>query len=425
VINFKLKSGKSEFNKFVIDGRTEEPCLCKFNLDWCRGCVSNVNPYFQNINDISSREINVKEVFKRFDNMLQKEVSSSALSPDVRYSCNFSGKMRRDIINNMMNCLVDYEKFDKVYINKYFRNNIGLLDGKRNGCTYCYAHYKNNSQQIDIKNQWSFSEIRRQLEEVLVEDRVIRLGKSVECLSIWHLTMFSKLLDLCIDHGARVLVPTKMLYYEPSIAERLRWTRSVIGYSIFCDELEPGPCNWGFDTDYRLKCAQKYADASVQVTLKITMDCTQSFDDLDKLGMPIYSIMDFLERNKHVERQLIPLRIHKKQVAEIAAGKSKFELSTGIQNLFRDSVTTTRYVPYHGGAFIPCFIHKDFKEYFGLRICGKTGGTFYCDSCSLKNKYWQINRKKVIQLPVTMNKPKRWQKDWKDKNQLSFMEDLK
>jgi hypothetical protein len=236
--------------------------------------------------------------------------------------------------------------------------------------------------------------------------------------------MLCELLEICIETGTRVLAPTKLLYYDRILAAKLRLTDSVIGYSIFCDKLEPGPCNWGFDTDFRLDCARRYAEDDVDVWLKITMDCTQSFDKLHRLGMPIYKILDFIDKYPKIVPQLIPLRVHKKDVAKIATGYSKIELRTGIQNLFKNSIESARYISYHG-MYIPRILHGDFENYFGNRICGKIGDTFYCDSCGMRENFWKINMNSVNILPVKMTKKKRWQKEWKDKNQLSFMEDLK
>ena len=422
----KLKSGKSEFNRFKINDEIVEPCVCKYNLDWCRGCISNINPYFYNILDVRDTNITAdRNLLKRFDERIYKLTDRTDEFPDVRFSNHFPEELRGRILRNIERCIGDYSRFDSEYINKYFKSGHGLLDGKRNGCQHCYAHYKNNSQQVNVVDP-NFDAVKKTLEALPKSDRIIRLGKTSECLSIVHLDLFSTLLDICVETGTSIIAPTKMLYYDSDIAKRLRLTGSVIGYSVFCDDLEPGPSNWGFDTEYRLTCAQRYANNGVNIVLKITMDCTQSFEALDTIGMPIYRYVMFLESNPLIGKQLIPLRIHKKNVANVATGHTKTELKTGMRNLFGNSISKAHYEPYHAGAYIPMFMHKDFADFFDGHICGKVGHHFYCDSCGLRDAVWDVDMDKTPALPVEINKNPRRVKQIQDKNQTSaFLQDTR
>lgn len=413
-----LKPGKSDFNRFKIGKEILEPCVCKYNLDFNFGCLSNINPYLTTIGDLKQRK---NTQFHKLDSFLRNQLKDTVLKPAFLFTENFSTSLKNRIRSNIKKSLEEYKKFDISYLEKYLHNGIGLLDGKRNGCSYCYAKYKNNSQKIlpYYSIFTAFSKIEEQLKEIQPEKRIIRLGKETECLSIVHLELLDKLLDTCLKYGARIIAPTKFLYFEPTIADKLKRTKSVIGYSLFSDIFEPGPSNWGFDTDFRLYCAKRYALAGVKTVLKITMDCTASFDRNAALGIPIYKYLKFLEKNPKVGRQLIPLRIHQKALAHKATGFSKKELSTGIQNLFKESIKEMRYMPYYGGAYIPTMIHQDFKDFFGKHICGKIGHTFYCDSCGF-GKAYKIDMDAVEVIPVTYTNNRRRGKPSKDRNQLTF-----
>ena len=404
--NATLRPGKSEFNRFAIKDKTIEPCICKYNLDFNEGCISNLNPYFKDIKEIFSKSILSDElIFDRLDTLLQTQLSTTKLNPEIRFSCNFTRELQEYILVTIQKEVFDYLKFEKEFINRYFNNQVGLLDGKRNGCKYCYAHYKNNSQKVLIDSM-DFKNLCQQLDKIPTKNRIIRLDKDSECMSIFHLDFIHELLDICIQYDAKIIAPTKFLYYEPTIAKQLKKTGSVIGYSLsHNDLLEPGPSLYGFDSDYRLHCAKKYADQGVNIVLKIALDCTQSFKDCDKANGNIYKYVQFLTDNPHIGKQLIPLRIHRKDVALTATGHTKLELLSGIQNMFGNSIDRARYIPYFSGSIIPDIIHDDFKQFFGKNICGKIGHTFYCDSCNFKSlPKWKLNTDDIIPVKKTVTK---------------------
>jgi hypothetical protein len=445
----QLVSGKSEFHRFrTSDGDTVEPCCsCKHNVDFNTGCISNANPYFLNGDEIFSGrvlELPRQEVFNRRDQRLSEQMCrlEPGLFPDIRLSDHFPQELKDKVWSILEQCIHYYQNNPKYSVmperkkfDSFFQNGIGLLDGKSlYGCQYCYARYKNDYQTIIPKNI-SFSRLERQIKSLWEQGHVVvdekgnqrlfaRIGKSVECASVYHLNALLHLLELGAHYGVGFYLPTKHLYFDESIAELLKTTDSSLSFSLSYEHLERGVVLHGFDNDYRMHCAKRYADAGVRTALNVTHDCTASFDDTQKQGSHIYEVAEFLKKNPDIGRQLIPIRMHRLELIEKVTGIPKKVLVDGwgnegdAYNMFRSfEASCPRCHPDGTNKLLPLVIHPDYEAFFSpvknprAGICADIGGTFMCNSCFFPDMphEWELDNEALIPV-VSLNTQKRHEK---------------
>jgi hypothetical protein len=428
--NLSLTSGKAEFHEYKINNKTVRPCICEYNLDFGIGCISNINPYFENANEIITKSIlneDKNKVFERLDNQYKKALSelNEELHPEIRFTNHFSQELKEKIWKILEAQCEEYSEKAKTtfrnekFITRFFDNKFGLCDGYLNGCKYCYAGYNNNNQKI-TSEKYDFKGLEAQVQKIAEEKAqkgeklTIRLGKRTEIASIYHLNALLETLKIGKRHKVSFVLPTKHLPFDKKIAELLKETDSVVGYSLAYEKMEAGTVMHGFDNEHRRSLAAKYANTGVNAMLKLSLDCTNSFQECQKNGGDIYATLDFIDNNLNVGLQLIPMRIKLKKDALDITGKTKEELVENNQRLFdsrKENDKKQRYVraENNSGELHPNFIHDDFKNRFKSDICGDIGCEFFCDSCHLQGlpNSWRIDNNKIIR-PKT-NKPRRYQ----------------
>jgi len=451
----EIKPGKSEFHRFKVPGNAEElnPCICDYNVDFALGCVANVNPYFENEDEILSASVlklGRGKVLSRLDKLNDNYVAQldSSLHPEIRRTKDFPEKLKEKIWNIIEAQVSSYQgktgrQRAPGELTKYFASGIGITDGYSNGCTYCYAGYKNNSQGI-ILDEVDFSKLEKQVQEIteklkgapkhLGKDKmIIRMGKDTEAASLLHLNHLLELFKICKPHGVAFHIPTKFLPYDETIADHLRESESSVGYSFGYEKLEKGTVLFGFDNAYKLHCAKRYADNGVNVFLRMSLDCTVSLEECEKNGGNINQIRSFLEDNPHIGRQLIPMRMQKKKDIFEITGHTKTKLQGNPDLFTSEAANPLRFSQDKRQVLHPEIVHPDFLEFFTdpddpvrkqqqrsnvPHICAGVGGKFYCDSCQLKGMpFWKLSEENTI--PVTFRKTSRAQerKNWVSKKQ--------
>lgn len=454
-----ITTGKADFHNYkLLSGKVVSPCICENNIDFSEGCIANVNPYFRNADEILA-DINGKknilnkdreEIFARLDEILESEKKqlNPQLNPNIRYTKNFPDSLKEKIWKILVEHVLSLQKRFPNGISEigkplsgFFDSGIGLLDGRAIGCEYCYAKPHNNAQNILV--DVNFSDVKKELEEMIARKEFVidtkgknriflRKGKWTECDSIVHLNSSLELLKIADEYDANVLIPTKFLYFDKTLADYCVKTGSSIQYGVCVyPNLEKGPILWGFDYEYRLECAKRYANAGVSVGLKISADCDSSFDSCMQRGGIITKLIDFIDSTKSTNNpifaQIIPLRIKSNALVRKVTGHSRKELLSGVQNLFGNSVEAASYIADGQNALIPFIIHPDYKNYFNGNICGQVGEHFYCNSCHFSDMpcNWKVEER--LKIPVEYDNEKRKGKKKEveqDPNLPSFLTEL-
>jgi hypothetical protein len=385
-----------------------EPCICEFNYDatpvQARGCISIINPYLRTGEEIISGSILTKpldEILSRYDEVLEKQKQylkqNHGLNPQLRYSKDFSEKLKENIFQILQELVAFYQKnYTAQDLNNYFNKlGLGLCDGKRTRCDYCYSQYNNNRQGYLVTDKFDMSDIEKKFIELKKEgefredingnDRLfVRVGKNTESASLFNLHHLFELLNLGLKHDISFHIPTKFLPFEESIAKLLRETKSTLGYSFGYEHMETGAMLQGYDFDLRQQNAKKYADSGVITTLKISLDASVSFEESEKNKGQINRHIEFLKQNPNIRRQLIPMRMTKKLIGEIT-GKTQEELTTPQLNMFNQCSDvepgSEKYSISKSNLFTLNNLHSDFLNFFKQDICGTVGKDFYCNSC--------------------------------------------
>ncbi len=425
----ELTRGKSTYHTFgdIKNGKgwpyvsKVSPCICEYNLDFVVGCVANSNPYIWTPAEVASGEILTKPrdaILGRLDQTLEAAASklNPKLNPEIRYTKYFPESLKERIWRIIEEQVTEYkESRSEADLSRFFKDGF-ISDGRKNGCTYCYAKKVNGRQAIfvdDIDSSGLESQLRAISEDseaiadgVIKTDEnkklriTVRVGKNTEGASIFHLNPLLKFLELCDRYGEELRerntkfsgisahIPTKFLYFDKKIAELLVKTQSSLGYSLAYEDLERGTMLFGFDNEYRMECAKRYAEAGVSTMLRVSHDCSVSFERAQEMGAHIFEIRDFLLSNPSVKGQLIPIRLQGQSDMMAITGKSRDELKhEGNLDLFKNNQSEGGHKPRMNVESVPSGIHDDYRKLFTegshLHVCADLGNTFYCDSCRI------------------------------------------
>lgn len=396
-------------------------CICTGNIDFCRsgsrGCISGINPYLTDAQEIYSgkifKKIDKPDFFDRLEVKIEKQekiLNTLGLSPKIRHTYDFDEELKKEILENTIervNAYRDKRNYSKYkgysHVWDYLKNPLGLMD-PANKCMYCYSGY-NNSRQSDLwiydenidyeqfkKNMADAKDKISLLDDSLGERHFIRFGKHTECADIFKLHLLYRALLFGKELGISFHLPTKYLPFDKTIAELLKETGSVLGYSFSYEKLEKGSHYFGCDNKYRLDNALMYANAGVRVLLKMALDVTDSFDECEKFGGNIMQYRKFLNDAKDIakknpnfflEGQIIPLRIPNSKVAPLVTGESFHSLQKGGSFFRNHNTDIRRYRKSTSNMLIPDYWHSDWDEF--KRRCGDTGCNFDCDRCGMEN----------------------------------------
>lgn len=439
---WKLTTGKSTYHTFgnIKPGKNGayiskvSPCICEYNMDFVTGCVANSNPYIWNPEEIASGNILTKprdSILSRLDVALEEAAAklNPKLKPDIRFARDFPEGLKERIWKIIGEQVSEYKKRTEGDLSRFFKDGI-ISDGKANGCTYCYAKKINGRQNI-FPSEADTSGLEEQLDAITKDSQAmangiikrdtdnklrvtIRIGKNTEGASIFHLNHLHKFLELCDTYGEELRerdprfsgislhTPTKFLYFDSRIAELLRKTKSSVGFSMAYEDLEKGTILFGFDNAHRMECARRYAEAGVSTMLRVSHDCSVSFERAQEMGAHIMEIRDFLLSNPKVKGQLIPMRLQGPDDMLAITGKSRNELKhEGNLDFFKDSSVNGDHKPRINVESIPASIHDDYRKLFTegkhLHVCADLGNTFYCDSCRIPGlRNAEISHKRLI-----------------------------
>jgi hypothetical protein len=357
--------GKGASVRRKVNNKVENVCLCWYNIDGSRGCVSQVPVE------------------------LMREVVS------VGTGMYADGNFR-----------------------KYKREGI-ILNQK---CSYCYGRWLNNRnifpRAVNEKTRASFEKHKPDF---------VRGGKFTEIGHPYFYKNFMAVLDLCNEFGSRLIFTTKAFPFGlrgaretqkyarnrntiiteiaesmkmmngERLAEKLIDNKSSLLYGLGFNTLEQGLCSQGFTDAWKIKQTQYFHKEGVNVSLTVVADLGQSIEENSRLGSLIKKALKLRERGLNV--RLLPLRINSRDISEFLYGCGykgiifdgqpivkrtehmlAFPVIDGVEMkpyMHKNNVNRQELIVKHP--------HKDFQELIddGIGVCGQVGDYEHCDKCNM------------------------------------------
>ncbi len=330
MVSVRLRRGKGDFHIRLNpdSGEKENTCLCIYNVDFSTGCLAQV-----------------------------------------------PGKDLLDIVTKNNGC---YPKEELLSLREAF----GKIPDKR--CDYCYAMRHNSGRaipsEVDEKTLADFKEHRPE---------VVRLGKNTEVGYQLYRKPLVDFLELCKEFGTKIIMPTKVLEFDPLLVDLLKEVGGTIHYSIGYDKLEQGPGSQGFYNQWRIEQAEAYHQNGVNTALTILCDVTASIEENDFRGSEIKYALDSLPS---LPKRILPMRLTSRYVAKIVTGYDWDDLKNPKQLTFetlekyspemRERLQRTPYTQRGNNDFTPQEYHSDFQPFMDRNFsCGPIGETERCDNC--------------------------------------------
>jgi len=202
----------------------------------------------------------------------------------------------------------------------------GFYDNTFGSCQYCYAAskhkrpYPKSFVKIDPDKLYcelkfgNYIDFNEKFSDEPV--RILRLGKRTETGAKYNRPQLITTLETCIETGTKVVMPTKMLEFDPALVELIKKSRTQLLYSMTnLDSLERGALMHGCSNEWRLDQAIKYKEAGVDVavylTLEVVYDTKPAFKEL------IRKCMDY-----NIKFQILGLRIPATDLAFAMTGRT-------------------------------------------------------------------------------------------------------
>lgn len=227
-------------------------------------------------------------------------------------------------------------------------------------CTYCYAKY-NYKKSIPYKRKRILERTFKSLKEKIPEFSILRIGKNHECGSPYTRKELLQVLEYCVKYKVRPIVTSKILEYDPRVADLVIKSDGVVHISLGRDELESGAVLLGYNNDKRFEVAKQYLNhgcvTAVRVVEDITLSMPEFIKKVQQSGMPIL---------------VTPLHYPDKNSWNLRRSDISWEEAKE-KGLYK----------YTHGALRPEIIHNDWK--ITKERCGVIAGKEYCNNCNLKN----------------------------------------
>lgn len=294
---------------------------------------------------------------------------------------------------------------------------VGFYSDVNASCGYCYAEWKNKcfpKFMIEIDKKKLLEElVTGKFEQANGDKRnkkvgVLRLGKSTEAGSLYTLDELVKTLEVCVESGTQVVMPTKYLRFDKDIADLLRRTKSSVLFSLGYDELERGACVHGCTNEHRLEQAKLFRKSGVNSILYLLIDLPSKPTE-DNL-----KILDFSKQNK-IPVQLLPVRLYDKETAKRFTGKEWNHLRRKYKNInqfFFNGMVDKGMETYfwEGNHLLPIIQHKFWGNLIEdnngfIRMCHHDSVNTYCGSCFLEGRKGFIERTRSVKVNY---RKKRW-----------------
>ena len=190
----------------------------------------------------------------------------------------------------------------------------------------------------------------------------LRIGKSFECGAKASRDALYKTLEYCALHNIKPIVTSKLLEFDPKVADKVIAAKGIIHISIGIDVLEKGAINQGANNRWRLEQAVQYKNYGCPIQCRIVTDITQPASDFQK------EVIARMGGSKGI--LLTPLHYTNKKTFELLRPDSTWDLAK-----------TSGEFSYAQGDLRPNKFHKDWKQ--TKEVCGTVNGKECCNNCGL------------------------------------------
>lgn len=243
-------------------------------------------------------------------------------------------------------------------------------------CGYCYAAYlyKKDPDAYKVK-EIKESEFKKIAEKYPAH--ILRLGKNVECGSKRTRQQLYQVLELCIKYKMRPVVTSKLLEFDPKVAQLTTQAEGVVHISLGDDSLEEGPVQQGATNEWRLQQAIQYKKSGCPTQVRIVADVTMPMNDFHKIVYKEMGSAGIL---------LTPLHYTNKAVFEKLR-----------QDITWDEAKKQGLFTYTKGDLRPNIVHADWKK--TKERCGTIAGREHCNNCVGKINF---NKKEYKQQLVAL-----------------------
>ena len=262
------------------------------------------------------------------------------------------------------------------------------LDKKGNAhqdraCDYCYAKYlykkDPKSYRTKIIREHEFKKIAAKY-GVATNGKglILRLGKNVECGHKNTRPQLYQVLEYCIKYNFRPIITSKLLEFDPKIAELITTSRGIVHISLGRDEDELGAVLQGATNEWRLQQAIMYKQVNCPTQVRIVADIT--------LPMGAFHKKAFNSMGGSTGVLLTPLHY---------TNRTHFESMR--KDITWDEAKEKGIFSYSHGDMRPNIIHEDWQQ--TRERCGTIAGKEYCNNCVRKIEFNKKEYKaKLIEL---------------------------
>jgi hypothetical protein len=318
-------------------------------------------------------------------------------------SCLFGGN--QDFVKPKSACIVSFVPMSK---DAYFDSNkgvfVGYYDLKTGDCRYCYAghHHLNGA----VKDVFTIIPERQQKEmrEGTFKDfnkniygrkvAVLRLGKRTETGARIFRPQLLTTIDSCIEVGTDLVMPTKLLEYDPDVVKGLLKMKQIDldGSLLFSisnrDKLERGAIAYGRSNEARLETAIEYGMAGVNSNIYMMMEVTRY-----PMSEHLKTINRALKAGLGV--QILGARVTRKDVAGDLTGRTweelqgKLRMSIPSKNMYGEvepakmigAYTMTPNTELHPATVHPEILKMIADNNGQVRMCNHNSCNTYCGGC--------------------------------------------
>lgn len=221
-----------------------------------------------------------------------------------------------------------------------------------------------NAYKVKIIKESEFKKISDKYGHAVNGDGlVLRIGKNFECGHKKTREALYQVLEYSVKYNFRPIVTSKLLEFDPKVADLVTRSRGIVHISLGDDAAEPGAVRQGATNRWRLAQAIRYRRAGCPTQVRIVADVTLPANEFYKKAI------NLMGGSKGV--LLTPLHY---------TNKAHFVQTR--QDITWDEAKTTGLFSYVSGDLRPNKIHDDWK--MTKERCGLIAGKEYCNNCVRK-----------------------------------------
>ncbi|MBW3010773.1 hypothetical protein KY326_00975, partial [Candidatus Woesearchaeota archaeon] len=253
-----------------------------------------------------------------------------------------------------------------------------------NACAYCYSNLNNKYQlpyyrkwdtnwtkMFDIETFIKFQREERRFEPMIANGRAsdsriigegrfkfVRMGKNIEA---GHIMLRNNLLVTLMHlkrEGIKFILPTKVLGYDKAVEEYAKDTGSIIHFSLSdeqLDILERGVHAWGCNHEFRMRSAEAYNSAGLDVAFRM-VDLAD-----DEQSERVKALVERTLDMKDIPVLFTPMRIYnfnRRTVAQVTRGLTRDDMKEKRGYSNQPAITRRQ----HTNILLPPRIHESYLQ---------------------------------------------------------------